>query len=82
MIFFRGLSVRLLRRVRLRLYRSLSRLLTRYSVQLDLFKFTQKQYIRENLLADQTSLDALDPKDIRGVENRFSLARLASSSHW
>lgn len=41
-----------LRRVRVRLERSVSRYLARHDVRLDRFKFTQKAYLREALLAD------------------------------
>lgn len=46
------LRASVLRRVRLRLERSVSRYLSRHQVRLDRFKFTHKHYIREALLAD------------------------------
>lgn len=46
------LRASLLRGVRIRLERSVSRYLRRHQVRLDRFKFTQKHYIRESLLAD------------------------------
>ena len=46
------LRASVLRRVRLRLERSVSQYLARHRVRLDRFKFTHKHYIREALLAD------------------------------
>lgn len=46
------LRASVLRRVRLRLERSVSRYLNRHQVRLDRFKFLGKHYIREALLAD------------------------------
>jgi len=46
------LRASLLRRVRLRLERSVSQYLNRHRVRLDRFKFLDKHYIREALLAD------------------------------
>ncbi len=46
------LRASLLRGVRIRLERSVSRYLRRHQVRLDRYKFTQKHYIRESLLAD------------------------------
>jgi len=48
------LRASVLRRVRLRLERSVSQYLARHRVRLDRFKFTHKHYIREALLADPT----------------------------
>ena len=48
------LRASLLRRVRLRMERSVSQYLARHRVRLDRFKFTHKHYIREALMADPT----------------------------
>jgi glycerol-3-phosphate O-acyltransferase len=46
------LRASVLRRIRLRMERSVSQYLARHRVRLDRFKFTHKHYIREALLAD------------------------------
>jgi len=52
LVAYEVLRASLLRGVRIRLERSVSRYLRRHQVRLDRFKFTQKHYIRESLLAD------------------------------